>query len=299
MKENLKVKILCGLPASGKSTFTKKFIEANNNYVSVSRDYFRLMLKNQAFCENNIESLISDLVDSTIILCLKKKQNVIIDNTNLKLSYINHFVNLVKEYADIEFELFDTPTDICIQRDLNRDKPPVGKAVILRMEKDLINLKSIFDFKPIPKITTKTDRYYLEQDTNLPKSIICDIDGTLAFALDRNIFDESRIYTDKVNEPVANILRNYKGNIILASGRKDSCKELTEKWLIDNNIPFNHLFMRKADDLRKDSIVKNEIFNNEIKDKYFIEYILDDRNIVVDEWRKLGLLTLQVYYGDF
>lgn len=38
MKENLKVKILCGLPASGKSTFTKKFIEANNQFQEIILD---------------------------------------------------------------------------------------------------------------------------------------------------------------------------------------------------------------------------------------------------------------------
>lgn len=37
-----------------------------------------------------------------------------------------------------------------------------------------------------------------------------------------------------------------------------------------------------------------------IQDQYFVEFILDDRNQVVDLWRnELNLPCLQVYYGDF
>ena len=58
--------------------------------------------------------------------------------------------------------------------------------------------------------------------------------------------------------------------------------------------------MRDGADLRKDSIVKREFYDNEIRDQYFVEFVLDDRNQVVDMWRKdLGLTCLQVNYGDF
>ena len=58
--------------------------------------------------------------------------------------------------------------------------------------------------------------------------------------------------------------------------------------------------MRKTDDFRQDSIVKKELFDQYIKDKYFVEYWLDDRDQVVKMVREeLGLLCLQVYYGNF
>ncbi len=60
------------------------------------------------------------------------------------------------------------------------------------------------------------------------------------------------------------------------------------------------LFMRKSGAYRKDFIVKKEIFSEQIKDKYFIRFCIDDRNQVVDMWRKdMGLTCLQVDYGDF
>ena len=58
--------------------------------------------------------------------------------------------------------------------------------------------------------------------------------------------------------------------------------------------------MRKTEDVRKDAIVKKEFFDTHIRDKYFVKYVLDDRNQVVDMWRlELGLACLQVNYGDF
>lgn len=58
--------------------------------------------------------------------------------------------------------------------------------------------------------------------------------------------------------------------------------------------------MRTTGDARKDSIVKKELFEAHVKQHYFIKFVLDDRNQVVDLWRlDLGLTCLQVNYGDF
>ena len=57
--------------------------------------------------------------------------------------------------------------------------------------------------------------------------------------------------------------------------------------------------MRPENDNRQDSIVKREIFEQYIKGVYDIEFVLDDRNQVVEMWRSLGLKCLQVQEGDF
>jgi hypothetical protein len=56
---------------------------------------------------------------------------------------------------------------------------------------------------------------------------------------------------------------------------------------------------RKSGDNRKDSVVKEEIFNEHIKPNFIVEFVLDDRNQVVEMWRKLGLTCLQVADGNF
>ena len=45
--------------------------------------------------------------------------------------------------------------------------------------------------------------------------------------------------------------------------------------------------------------MKREIFERCIRDLYDIEFVLDDRNQVVEMWRSLGLKCLQVQEGDF
>ena len=73
----------------------------------------------------------------------------------------------------------------------------------------------------------------------------------------------------------------------------------TIKWLNDNGIKFDDLYMRFTNDLRKDSIVKQEIYEMCIKDKYNVLFVLDDRDQVVNMWREQGLKCLQVAEGNF
>ena len=44
-KKNLKITILIGIPASGKSTYAKDYIRNNADTVRVKRDDLRVMLK--------------------------------------------------------------------------------------------------------------------------------------------------------------------------------------------------------------------------------------------------------------
>jgi len=137
----------------------------------------------------------------------------------------------------------------------------------------------------------------------LPKAIICDLDGTLALINNRNPFDASTCADDELNTPVANTLKafakeDYK--ILLVSGREDRFREQTVEFLEKYDIPYHKLWMRQAKDYRKDSIIKLELFEAEIRNKYFIEFVLDDRDQVVELWRKeLKLPCFQVNYGNF
>ena len=135
------------------------------------------------------------------------------------------------------------------------------------------------------------------------KAIICDIDGTLALKQDRDPYDHKKSDTDLLCKEVKNLLVLYKSNgykIIIFTGRQIRFKEVTLQWLQTNQVEYDIIEFRKDDDNRIDSEVKFEMYNKFIKDKYDIEFVLDDRNQVVDMWRKeLGLKCFQVNYGDF
>jgi hypothetical protein len=74
---------------------------------------------------------------------------------------------------------------------------------------------------------------------------------------------------------------------------------LTEDWLKFYDIDYNQLIMRRTGDTRKDSIIKEEIFWEQIEPHYNVIAVFDDRDQVVKMWRSLGLKCLQVDYGNF
>lgn len=134
----------------------------------------------------------------------------------------------------------------------------------------------------------------------MKQAIICDIDGTLAVRGDRSPFDWKKVGEDTINPAVANVLEHYKLiEIIILSGRDSICRPETEEWLKRYNISYNQLHMREIGDIRKDTIVKEELYKNNIKNKFEVLFVLDDRDQVVALWRSLGLACFQVNYGNF
>lgn len=141
------------------------------------------------------------------------------------------------------------------------------------------------------------------EDDDVEPAIICDLDGTLADLGDRHPFDFKRVDQDTVKHATAELVRimhrvGYR--IILFSGRNDSARDLTISWLKLNEIPFDELSMRRTGDRRKDSVVKRQMYEQTVAGKYDVLFVLDDRDQVVDMWRKeLKLPCFQVDYGDF
>ena len=299
------IKILIGATGSGKTTFAKYWIRTEPNWMRVCRDDFRLMHFNHSNLTFDEENRISDMIDGSIKSLIDKDVNVLIDATHCKAEYINGYIKKYNEKAIISFQIFDVNLDELKFRCKDRFEK-TGKhipvSVIEKYYKQLQHLKGSFDFSTRKVIAAPKNKIVI-QNPNLPKTIICDLDGTLALMNGRNPFDASKCDEDLLNEPVANTLINYKKlgySIILLSGREEKFRDPTLRFLTKNSIEFDSLLMRKTGDSRKDAIIKKEIFDAEIRDKYFIEFVLDDRNQVVDMWRnELQLTCFQVYYGDF
>lgn len=134
-------------------------------------------------------------------------------------------------------------------------------------------------------------------------AIIVDIDGTLSKMNGRGPFEWDRVGEDLVNRPIQALVNLYHQagrHIIIFSGRDGICKPQTTSWLVLNNIPFHELHMRPEGNNEKDAIIKRRLFDEHVNGKYNVEVVLDDRDQVVDMWRKdLELTCLQVAYGDF
>jgi len=297
MKETLKILILKGIPASGKSTFAKQLVKDNpDTWKRVNRDDLRHMLDGYHFSKEN-EKFVKALRDTIIKQGLTAGKNVVVDDTNISKRHNSRITDLSREHfkktgvkVEVETKEFDISLEEAIRRDAKREKP-VGKTTITKMYNQLKGVKA--DRGP----------KYTPQDNALPPAIICDLDGTLALMNGRNPFDASTCEQDILNEPIGQLVKSYAEQgtkIILLSGRTDNYKEETKRWLEKYEIPYEKLLMRKHRDRRKDAVIKKEIVDNEIKGKYFVRFVLDDRNQVVDMWRNdIGYACFQVYYGDF
>lgn len=139
-----------------------------------------------------------------------------------------------------------------------------------------------------------------------------DIDGTLAKIDHRLGYVRSKpknwaafnagIPNDEVHAPVAAVFHemvNAGHAVILASGRSETTRQATEKWLADNNLRgYQKLYMRAAGDYRSDDIVKGEILEQIIADfGKKPDMWFDDRPRVVKAIRSQGVFVFDVYQG--
>lgn len=89
--------------------------------------------------------------------------------------------------------------------------------------------------------------------------------------------------------------------IICLTGRMDNndTRDRTEQWLKYHEVVYDYLYMRKDNDYRADHVIKLEIYNELISDRYDVLGIFDDRDQVVKMWRSIGLPCYQVQEGDY
>ena len=284
-----KVIMTRGLPASGKSTWSKEQLRNKPNSMKrINKDDLRAMLDDNIHSQDT-EKFVLSVRDTLILQALAQGKHVIVDDTNLAPKHFNRISELVKGKAIVEIQDFThVPVSECIRRDSLRAKP-VGAKVILDMYNQFLK-------PPVPKI---------EYDRSLPSAIICDLDGTLALLNGRDPYDASSCEQDAVNEPVLRTILTVKtDHVLFVSGREDKYRNQTIAFLnnkcgINFGSRFVGLYMRQSGDTRKDSIIKQEIYDAHIKGKYNVDFVLDDRNQVVDFWRSIGLTCFQVADGDF
>ena len=297
------ITLTTGLPASGKSTWAKEEVKNGNGNISrVNLDDIRAMLGfgplGTLEWSKDLEQDALAVQDQAILAAVERGRDVIVDNTHLHSKTPTRIKRLFD--GEIEFKVRDfTHQSVggCIQADRGRANP-VGEEVIRRMAKQLqkpwrLTAEFMNDYIP------------LELYKPLPGSaaaIVVDIDGTLARHDHRSPYDYSRVLTDGLHEHIARMVRLYSYDgyeILVVSGRPDSCKADTIEWLRTNNISYDEIFMRKTGDQRNDADIKHEIFNAHIRNQYRVHLWLDDRNRVVRRMRKLGINVLQVADGNF
>ena len=304
--------MLVGLPASGKSTYAKSIVAKDpSNWVRVNNDDLRAMMNGSVWSQD-YEKMITDARNYLIRDALKRGKNVIIDNLNLNRRHFDEVCKIAKSVnTDVQvFEkAFYIELEEAVARDSKREgKAQVGEVVIKKWWKDSGGKQFKF-YKPRMEIfqERKGNSQAMEGPAHipgLPEAVLCDLDGTLALIHGRSPYDASDCdIKDLPNTPVVKSVQMYHDagyKIVFCSGRENKYEPETRRF-IEKHLPnvAYELHMRKTDDFRKDAIIKEEIYQNFILDKFNVLLILDDRSSVVQFWRDKGLTCFQVAPGDF
>jgi hypothetical protein len=86
--------------------------------------------------------------------------------------------------------------------------------------------------------------------------------------------------------------------MVILSGRGEAVRRETEQWLKTHGVEFDLLLMRPQGDNQPDDKLKKSWLDTVLKrDDVFC--VFDDRQKVVNMWRREGLLCFQVAEGAF
>lgn len=129
----MKLVFCVGLPASGKSTFSKSLVELEG-FTRINKDSLRMMIFNRPTCTWKQEKQILRIRDKIIEDALSRELDVVVDDCNFAPKHRVRFEQLAKQYgAELICQDFtDIPLDLCIERDSYRESP-VGEKVITDM----------------------------------------------------------------------------------------------------------------------------------------------------------------------
>jgi predicted kinase len=290
--------ILCvGAPACGKSTWAKAEIaRAPNDWVRVNNDDIRAMLNGSVYSAD-YEKLITDTRLFLIREAFKRNKSVIIDNVNANKRHWEDACRLAKE-ANKDIQVFEKffceDLEVLLERDAKREgKAQVGPEVVKKWFKELGGKQFKFS-KPKVEIFTQRNKAVdriiqpMQQNESLPRAVIFDNDGTISLIHSgRSPYDASTCDLDAPHPHVIECMKLYFNagyKILFVSGREEKDRAPTERFYQQHFPEVKYeLFMRPTGDMRKDVIIKEEIFTNHIKPNYYIAGWFDDR-LQVSKW---------------
>lgn len=279
-----KLIITVGMSGSGKTSWVK----SQEGFKVICRDDIR----DELFVERKVgeykptknkERLVSERALALWEEYSSNGEDVIIGDTNLSSKSRELWSTLAEKAGySVEFKEFPITWEEVLNRNLHRGISAVSVKVLYRQWKLWLEYdRSVNKYIP---------------DETKPKAIIIDIDGTVSLKCDRSPFDWSKVSGDKPRTFIISLIRCYLSENkevtpIFLSGRDEICREDTLNWLNDHFELGNclHLFMRPQGDTRKDSIVKNELFSENISQRYNVIGVFDDRPQVVEMWYDLGI----------
>lgn len=284
---NKRAIVTIGISASGKSTWASGVVKENINWCELNRDEIRFAMHAEnsslpftwAMWDWKNESRVTDEFNKKLESAALNGYNIVVSDTNLNKFFRDQLVAKLEVLGyDVGFKHFDIDYETAVSRDLNRSLS-VGSSVIM---KQLQQYNNQFGYRYSPA-------------TNATPAILVDVDGTVAEMCNRSPYDWGKVGGDSPIEEVLEIINllGHSHQIIFMSGRDEACRTETSDWL-DKHVNLEHdylLYMRAHGDMRKDSIVKLELFQKHVASSYNVKMVFDDRPQVVRLWNLIGLKT--------
>jgi len=281
-----------GASCSGKSSWAEEFTRNRDDWVNLNRDDVRFKLFNNGerdwtkyvFNKTN-EKKISQLVDRLCLIAVGCSHNIVVSDTNLSHKIRNKWKDFANTFG---YEYSEKPFVVEWEELRKRNAQRKGGISESLLRQQYYRMQEYLGVK----------KYV--QDESLPKAFICDIDGNIATVDGRGHFDWDKVDTDK---PRPVVIAMVHGLIeagyepIFLSGRDSCCMEKTYNWIMENvmreYLPACggfRLYMRPEGDMRKDYVVKRELFDKYVKGKFNVCAVLDDRPQVINNcWNELGV----------
>lgn len=287
--------LMVGPAGSGKSTYSKRYVE--EGYVYINQD---------SQGKGHMQ-----LFEVAVL----NGQNIVVDRMGFNKQQRSRYLDIAKKYSyGTKIVVLHESYETCFKRCMARQ----GHETI----KDEINARAALNmfFSKYERVSddeaNEVTRMWPEGDK--PSVIICDLDGTLCNLEHRRHFASKgegknwgeffrHMSEDTPYLWCVDLLKRMSygraHTVVFCSGRPDNYRKETTAWLEQHGLTNLHtdfyLYMRHRQDQRQDNIVKEIILDFELLTRFTPFFMIDDRQQVVDMWRKRGYTCLQCAPGDF
>lgn len=308
MNNQLRIAVLRGAPASGKSFYCRELMKKEpGQWKRINNDGLRAAIDFSIYSVEN-EKIIRSIREHMLKEFLRKGYNILIDNVNAGARHFDEICAIVSK-MNVNCQVFEKafycPLPELLERDSKREGVArVGEKVVERFFKELGGDQFRF-YKPRHEIFTKRDCALdrpwtpMKQDESLPRAAVFDNDGTISLIHpNRSPYNAETADKDFTHDHVIECMRLYHKagyKILFVSGREEKDREPTERFYKMHFPEVEYeLYMRPTGNQEKDVVIKERIFNEHIKGRYFVAAWHDDREQVCRWVYESGLPLFRV-----